>query len=139
MYIDNWVPKARGFGSDRPTHLRGHIFWNFSSLHKHFWACYIHKNIKKYKKYTFFGRVWLIVQWTPLRFFPALLFEQWSVTTCRSTWPKSWVDQTWILDIPTKTIHVQVVFLLVNICEFVRTYIVMVIWKILGFISRVGI
>ena len=90
------------------------------------------------KSMNFFWRVWLIVQWTPLRFFPALLFEQWSVTTCRSTWPKSWVDQTWILDIPTKTIHVQVVFLLVNICEFVRTYIVMVIWKILGFISRVG-
>ena len=88
------------------------------------------------KSMNFFWRVWLIVQWTPLRFFPALLFEQWSVTTCRSTWPKSWVDQTWILDIPTKTSHRQVVFLLVNICKFVRTYIVMVIWKILGFISR---
>ena len=95
--------------------------------------------ISKSMKNTLFWRVWLIVQWTPLRFFPALLFEQWSVTTCRSTWPKSWVDQTWILDIPTKTIHVQVVFLLVNICGFVRTYIVMVIWKIFWFFSRAGI
>ena len=69
MYIDNWVPKARGFGSDRPTHLRGHIFWNFSSLHKHFWACYIHKNIKKYEKYTFFGEFDSLCNEPPLDFF----------------------------------------------------------------------
>ena len=52
-----------------PTHLSGHIFWNFSSLLKHFWACYIHKNIKKYEKYTFFGEFDSLCNEPPLDFF----------------------------------------------------------------------
>ena len=114
----------------------------FSEIFLHstsnFWACYIHKNIKKYEKYTFFGEFDSLCNEPPLDFFQLCCSnnEVWRLVDQLDQ--KVELIKPGYFRYPHQNNSRKSSFLLVNICEFVRTYIVMVIWKILWFISRAG-